>query len=174
MLLMSLSNYDGLLQSISTWSKRPDLSNIFEDFVLLAEKTINKGLQLRENETRATSVPNTDDRFIVLPSSFLEMRSIRIKDGDYYYDMFYKTPEAIKILATAGRPYFFTINSLLEFDRIPDKEYTFEMTYYVGLTPLSETNNTNNVLTKYPELLFIRLACCTASICTRRRNGKLL
>lgn len=149
---MSLSNYDGLLQSISTWSKRPDLSNIFDDFILLAEKSINKGLQLRENETRATSVPNLDDRFIVLPTDFLEMRSIRIQDGNYFYDMFYRTPEAMRILSTAGRPYFFTINSKIEFDRIPDKDYTFEMTYYVGLTALSETKSTNNVLTKYPEL----------------------
>lgn len=149
---MSLADYDALLQSISKWSKRPDLSDIYPDFVTLAEKQINKGLQLRSNEKRATSVPNTDDRFVSLPSDYLEMRSIRIKDGDYFYDMFYKTPEAISILPTTGRPYFYTINSKLEFDRIPDKSYTFEMTYYVGLTELSETNTVNNVLTKYPEL----------------------
>lgn len=149
---MSLADYDALLQSISTWSKRPDLSNIYPDFVTLAEKQINKGLQLRSNEKRATSVPNTDDRFVALPADFLEMRSIRIIDGTYFYDMFYKTPEAIKIWPTSGRPYFYTVNSKLEFDRIPDKSYTFEMTYYVGLSELSETNTTNNVLTKYPEL----------------------
>lgn len=149
---MSFADYDALQQSISTWSKRPDLSNIYPDFITLAEKEINKGLQLRSNEQRATITPNTDDRFVVLPTEFLEMRSIRIFDGDYSYDMFYKTPEALNILATAGRPYFYTVNSLLEFDRIPDKAYTFEMTYYVGITELSETNPTNNTLAKYPEL----------------------
>lgn len=149
---MSLADYDTLIQSISTWSKRPDLSSVFPDFVTLTEKRINKRLQLRENELRSTNIPNTDDRFISLPSGFVEMRTIRIIDGTYFYDMKFKTPAAISILPQPGRPYFYTINSKIEFDRKPNKAYTVELTYYVNLTPLSEDNTTNNVLTSYPEL----------------------
>jgi len=149
---MSLSDYNGLVQSIENWSKRDDVSNMTDDFILLAENEINKGLQLRTNEKRAISTLNTDDRFLVLPDDFLEMRALRCTDGGQFYDMFYRAPETMNILGTAGRPFFFTINNRIEFDRIPDKAYVMEMTYYVGLTPLSSTNTTNNVLTAYPDL----------------------
>ena len=149
---MGLANYDELIQSLSKWSKRGDLSDLYPDFILLAEKEIDKHLQLRDNETRSTAVPTTDDRFIVLPDDFLEMRSLRVLDGDYHYKTCFTTPEDLNVCATAGRPYFFTVNEKLEMDRIPDKLYTLEMTYFVELTPLSDTNETNNVLTRYPEL----------------------
>lgn len=149
---MSLTDYNGLLQSIEDWSKRDDVANVIPDFIVLAEKEIDKSLELHDNEKRATVVLNTDDRFVKLPSDYLQIRSLRVVDGANYYDMVYAPPEGLALSRIAGRPYYFTVNSKIEFDKIPDKSYTIEMTYYSTLVPLSESNTTNNVLTRYPDI----------------------
>ena len=149
---MALTDFNGLKSSIALWSKRDDVTNFLDDFISLAENDIDKSLQLRTNEKRALATINNVDRFIVLPTGFIEMRSLRILVGVNWEDVVFRVPDVLNIKETAGTPYFYTINKQIEFDRVPDQSYQLEMVYYKKLTPLSITNTTNNVLTDYPDL----------------------
>lgn len=149
---MSLTDFNGLKSAIALWSRRDDVTNSLDDFISLAENDIDKSLQLRTNEKRALATINNVDRFITLPTGFIEMRSLRILVGVDWEDVMFRVPDGLNIKETAGTPYFYTINKQIEFDRVPDQSYQLEMVYYKKLTPLSATNTTNNVLTDYPDL----------------------
>lgn len=149
---MALDNYQDLLTAISAWSHRGDLAKYYPDFIRLAEQEINKILRLRSNQERSLITPKTNDPYIPIPDGFLEMRSMRVISGSSYSDMMYRSPEAMKRLDGTGKPFFYTIRNIIEFDVIPDKSYQIEMIYYKRLTPLSEDNTTNEILTQYPSL----------------------
>lgn len=149
---MALDTFDNLSSSIVDWSKRTDIENFVPDFIALAEKRIDKKLRTKDNEVRATLPLNTNDRFCVLPNDFVEMRSLRVLHNSNYYHLDFRTPRQLDILSTAGMPSSYVVTSKIELNRIPDLGYTLEMEYYSRLTPLSEANQTNNVLTNHPEL----------------------
>lgn len=151
---MALDTYENLITSIAKWSKRTDIADFIPDFITLTEKRINSGLRMKDNEKRAIATLAKDDKYIVLPTNFVEMRALRVIDGSYYRDLVFSPPESMKFSTQAGRPRFFTVNNKLEFDCIPDKNYRLEMTYFYGITPLgvTETTQSNNVLRLYPNL----------------------
>ena len=149
---MALDSYANLKQAIERFSHRTDVSDVIDDFIDLAENKIDNVLRLRSNELRATASAPTSDRFLALPTRFLEMRRMSLINGSVTKDIKYKAPEALKIADTSGEPKYFTITSQIEFDRTPASAYTIEMSYYARLTPLSSSNTTNNVLTDYPNL----------------------
>jgi hypothetical protein len=148
---MALNNYANLKQAVERFSHRTDISDVIDDFIDLCEARINARLKLRTNEQRATATMPTADRFLALPDSFLEMRRLTIS-GASPKEIRFKAPESMTVESTAGVPEYFTITSQIEFNRVPDSGYTVEMSYYVSLTALSDSNTTNDVLTKYPDL----------------------
>lgn len=160
---MALDTYENLITAIAKWSKRTDIADFIPDFITLTEKRINSGLRMKDNEKRAIATLAKDDKYIVLPTNFVEMRALRVIDGSYYRDLVFCPPESMKFSTQAGRPRFFTVNNKLEFDCIPDQNYKLEMTYFYGITPLgvTEATKSNNVLVNYPQLyLYGSLAEC--------------
>jgi hypothetical protein len=61
---------------------------------------------------------------------------------------------------TPGRPSYFTVvGNELQFDRVPDSEYTIQIQYYRKALPLTAANQTNEILTNHPNIyLFGTLA----------------
>jgi hypothetical protein len=151
---VAISNYSSLKASIENWSHRGDVNNLIDDFIDIAESEMFKHLKIRDMEARATATADTTSRFIELPDSFLEMRRFSVVSGANYYEIEARSPEAMSTSATTGRPRFFSITSQIEFDRKPDSAYTLEMQYYKTLTPLSATDSTNAVLTRFPMVYF--------------------
>jgi hypothetical protein len=149
---MALDTYANLKQAIERWSHRTDLTNVLDDFIDLAENQIDKKLFLRNNELRATATMSTTDRFLALPTRFLKMRRLTLINGSLNYEIHYKSPEAMPVKDTAGRPRYFTVTSQLEFDRTADSAYTLEMSYASRLVPLNSTDTSNDTLTDYPDL----------------------
>ena len=149
---MAIDSYANLKQAVERWSHRTDISDVIDNFIELAENMIDKRLQLRSNEQRDTATASTSDRFLALPSKFLEMRRLSLINGSVTKDIEYRAPEALKIADTSGEPKYFTVTSQLEFDRTPASAYTLEMSYYTRLTPLTSSNTSNDVLTDYPDL----------------------
>lgn len=149
---MSIDSYANLKQAIERFSHRTDISDLIDDFIDLAENTIDKQLRLRANESRERASAPTSDRFLALPTRFVEMRRLQLINGSVTKDIKFKAPEALKIADTSGEPKYFTITSQIEFDRTPSSAYTIEVVFYKGLNPLSSSNTSNNVLTNYPDL----------------------
>ena len=158
---MALANYTDLKQAIVRWSKRSDVTDVVDDFIDLAENRIDKSLEMISAETRVTPSASTSSRFLALPASYKTMRKLNIVSGGINYECKYVTPDRLMINPASGRPQSFTITSQIEFDRVSDTAYSVEINYIAALTPLSDSNTTNTVLTAYPDLyLTACLAAC--------------
>ncbi len=152
---MALSTYDELVKSVNDWGIRDDLNNQIPDFILIAETEMynNELMPLKIRDMETISTLSTDgSRFLDLPDRFESMRSIRIV-VDSGGEITYQTPERMVRQPYTGKPLFFTIiGDQVEFDRTPDQVYNVELQVYVRPLGLSETNQTNSVLTSYPNI----------------------
>lgn len=149
---MSLDTYANLKASIRNWSHRNDTpDSLIDDFINLAETAMWQLLEIRDMSARATASMGSN-RFLALPDSFIKMRRLSILTSGRVIDLKYATPESMQVNSTTSQPRFFTVTTQLEFDRIPDSTYTTEMTYFKELTPLSDSNTTNAVLTRFPDI----------------------
>ena len=157
---MALANYSELKQSIIKWSKRGDIDLLVDDFILIAEDAMlanpEEILKVREQETRSTATLAVDTRFLALPSDFLSMRKITliVDDGvNSRWPIRFRTPEQMHITTGGeGQPAEFTVTSQIEFNITADQNYTVEIQYMAGFTPLSSANTTNIILDNGPNV----------------------
>jgi len=151
---MSLDTYDNLKLEIIDWSHRDDLDLKLGTFIQQTETAMfqnpDEVLNVRSAELRATA--STSGRFLALPDSFLEMRRIRIDTDSGFLPLTYRTPEQLTSIDGPARPRFFTVTSQIEFDTVPDEDYTVEIQYLAEFAPLSSSNQTNSVLTNNPNI----------------------
>lgn len=94
----------------------------------------------------------SSSRFVSLPSRFIELRRVAITVNDRQYWLDQKTPFNMVIRSDEGTPRYFTVQSTLELDCVPDQSYDLDILYFGGLEPLSATNTTNAVLTRFPNI----------------------
>jgi len=144
------------------------MASILPDFIVEAESEMyantNEALRLRAMEVRSTAPTGIVDRFLELPTGFLEMRRLKINLVDQNdVDINFRTPDQLTTRDLAGRPEYFTVTSQLEFERTPDQVYTLSMQYLARPTPLSDTNTTNAVLDEFP-LIYVYGALWNAYI----------
>ena len=89
---------------------------------------------------------------VALPTDYLNLRSIKIVSGSTECELTYNTSSALDILGS-GMPQYFTIEgSNLTFDYTPDGVYDLEVSYFARPAILDETNDTNAILTNYPDI----------------------
>lgn len=154
---MALSNYEELRQSVIDQSHRGDLDLKINDFILLTETEIrsnpDESLKLNASELITTLTTSTSSRLSPLPTGYLKGRDVKISLDTIQPDLTYVTPGNLVIRSGTGAPCFFTINAnQIEFDILPDDEYTVTVKYFGDFANLSSTNATNDVLTKYPNI----------------------
>jgi hypothetical protein len=152
---MAFTNYDELVKEVIDWSHRGDLGVKIPDFITLAENAMYSNdqevLTVRSMETISTAL--TAGQYLALPDNFESARSVRLVTGDNGGYLKSQAPEQMRKEVSTGRPQFFTIvGNELQFDRVPDSEYTIEIQYYRKATPLSDTNLTNEILTSHPSI----------------------
>ena len=147
---MSISTYLQLKTAIQNWSKRGDTLSVLDDFIDLAESDIAANLKVRSMESTTTGLTGTSTRYLTLPTGFLSMRKFRLYTGGESFEIEYKAPESMNIQTAAGRPRFFTVTDQVEFDRVPDSDYSYDMAHFKSLPALSATNTTNDILTRFP------------------------
>ena len=153
---MALSNYDELVKEIESWGHRDDLGTKIPDFITIAETEMYNNelqpLQIRDMETIDTQL-TVGTVYISLPERFQKMRSIRFVTDSADDEIRYQTPEQLRRYPYTGKPNFFTIiGDQIEFDRTPDQNYKVEIQYYARPSAINDTNQTNSVLTNYPNV----------------------
>ena len=159
---MSLDTYTNLKATIQDWAHDSEVQPRVDDIILLCETEIYNPaplqtliavpLRVREMQTRATASADTTSRFLALPTGYLSMRNLTYSTGGKQVDVRLSAPESLRVQSAAGMPRYYTVTSQLEFDRIPDSAYTMEMNYYKKPTALSSSNQTNDILTNYPNV----------------------
>ena len=151
---MALSSYDELVKAIADWGHRDDLNTKIPDFIQLTEVEMynnrTAALMVRSMESIQTTTTDTG-KYVSLPDNYESTRAVRLTAD--YGEIRYQSPEQMTRLRNTGKPRFFTIvGNEIEFDRVPDSEYTLEMQVYVRPTALSATNQTNDILTNFPNI----------------------
>lgn len=152
---MAIASYDDLIESVVAWSHRKDLLKLIPDFITLAEYEMfnNAQTQLRIRETEFVSTAAADARYLALPPNFEKARSVQLETGNGFCDVKFQAPEQLLRQVTTGQPRFFTVvGTELEFDRVPDSAYTIQIQYYKKPDPITEDNQTNVIITDYPNI----------------------
>lgn len=157
---MSLANYDDLVKSITTWSHRKDIGTLIPDFIALAETEMfanddevleDRSIEKTSTATAIGTSPN-ESRFLALPPGFVDQRDFRITVQEQSLNLVYRTPSAIIVRVGTGTPCRFTVTNEIEFDIIPDQDYTITMKYLAKPTALSTGNQTNEILNSDPNV----------------------
>lgn len=157
---MALDTYSNLKAAIRDWCHRNDQpDDRIDDYIKMAETTMfandDDVLSVRTEEKRATADTSITSRFLALPDNYLEMRSFHaLRDNARNIDIKQRAPENLYVHddTDTGVPTRFTVTSQIEFNRISDIVYTVEMNYVREITPLSDSNTTNSILTNYPAI----------------------
>lgn len=151
---MALDTYANLKTAIADHLDDASLTSYLDDFIDLAEATINRRVRIQEMQKRATASTGTADRFLATPANFAEMVSLRL-NSDPLHGIEYVTNNQIDDFynSTAGKPAYYTVwGDELEFNRKCDSDYTIEMKYFQKVTALSGSNTSNDVLTYHPDI----------------------
>jgi hypothetical protein len=151
---VSLDTFDNLKKEIIDWSHRSDIDLKVDTFIKMAEQDMfanpDEILRVRGQETRSTAT--VDGQFLALPDDFQSMRGLSIAAAGGDVNLVMKAPSQITTKPTTGLPNSFTVTSQIEFDRVPDSGYVATIQYYAIPTPLSSSNQTNDILTKFPNI----------------------
>ena len=154
---MALTTYALLKTTIANYLNRTDLTSYLGDFITLTESRLNRELRVREmvnTDTTTTTVAGTQS--YSLPSGFLEASAVIYQSNPYRTLRFMANGDFYRqynVTQTSGLPTFFTIvGEKILLGVAPDSAETLQIDFYKTLTPLSESNTTNSILTNYPEL----------------------
>lgn len=152
---MAITNYSELKSSIADWLNRADLTAVIPDFIALAEAQINRQLRTHDMIKRATATV-TDDYFSV-PLDWLET-NVLVNLGTQTIPMEYVDYERLnelKGLSISGDPRFYTMidgKFLILPAASSTAPATLELSYVGKIPALSDSNTTNWLLTKSPDL----------------------
>lgn len=158
---MALTNYTDLQTSVANFLHRSDLAAIIPDLIQLAEVKLYKDIDAKLQDTIVQLSANTGVETVTLPSDFINMRSVVLLSTpsntlDYYAPDAYYTA---KPWSAAGQPSIYTIiNNTLYLQDIPDSNYALKVVYRAQVPSLI-TNNTNWLMTKFPNVYLYGTLC---------------
>jgi len=144
--------YESLGTTVSNYLDRNDLDAVIPTFVELCESKLKRRLRHWKMEKRATADTVADQRTLALPTDFLEMRALKLNTTPVK-TLEYLPPAIMNYnSAYSAQPSFYTIiGEELHFETTPDTVYEVEM-YYYAFDPLADDNQTNWIITEYPDV----------------------
>lgn len=154
---MAISTYSELKTAVATWLDRSDLDTYMDDFIKLGEAYLMHGggrgepLRVRDMEETATLSPASN--VYTLPSDFLSAKSVTALTSPRRPLEFISPGGADSIypFRTADFPnHYMIVGSSLT--ALPYTSSDVEIIYYKTLEGLSDTNTTNWLLDKNPDL----------------------
>lgn len=152
--MATITNYSTLQTTVADYLNRQDLTAYIPTFIQLAEADMNTRLRTREMIVRATTT--NDDEFVRLPLDFLESINLQLTDGQSPL-RFVTLDEAdiINKRQTYTAPTFYSLmNGAIELVPPPatGDDVEIEMVYYGKIPALSDSNTSNWLLLKAPDV----------------------
>ena len=158
---MAITTYTELKAAIVDWSARSSLSDKADEFIDLTESMFRRPYShptqqriggLRANKTRTTGTLTSGTNSLALPSDFLELDRLTLTADNLTLEWVPVERLAQITLSGTGQPRYFTVEDAIYFDRTPDSDYAYGLSYWPQPTALSDSNTTNWVLTNYPDV----------------------
>ena len=151
---MPITNYSELQTAVARWMHRNNLTGDIPDFITLAEARIKALLKLRLQSVVATLPTVLGTAYVSAPADMLKIRSMAIPNVRPAIS--YVTPDQFNAGFAdqrSGSPYNYTIiGNLIYFGPVPDAIYPVSLVYEAKFTPLSDTEDTNALLTDWPNV----------------------
>ena len=153
---MALATYSDLQSKIADTLDDNTLTSTIPDFITQAEDDIRNDPRIRflPMETRATASLSTSSHYLADTTGFAGIKRMQINGTTAQHEIKIVTPTILNAYytSTTGRPEFAAVvGGEFEFNRIPDDDYTVEILYY-KLTPLSDSDTTNELFPTYPNM----------------------
>ncbi|UOF80837.1 tail tubular protein A [Caudoviricetes sp.] len=153
---MALETYSDLKTAVGDYLNRADLTAVIPTFIALSEAKFNRELRTRNMLTRAECV--SDNEFVALPVDFLEAYLLELNMTDiaaqqplaFVGPNEAKSLKANKIINKVR--YFTLIDGAFELLPAPTSNVDLLLTYYAKIPSLSDTQTTNWLMTKSPDL----------------------
>lgn len=148
---MTITTYDQLRASVASWLHRSDLTDQIKDFITLAESRLNRLLSLRDEEveTSMTAVPGS--AYVALPADYSAPVSMWLESWIPRRTLIFKPPAKLPYMPIATYPTYWTVKAdRIQFDRLAQEAYPLTLRYTRKFA-LSATNQTNSLLTDYPD-----------------------
>jgi hypothetical protein len=152
---VALTSYSTLKSSIADWLNRDDLTSVIPDFISLAEAQIERRVPTQKMVKRANATIDTP--FSALPADFLSAKSLVLTSTAPVQPLVFLTEDELDskkyVYRTTGKPiYFALVGNQIEVLPAPDTSYTAELTYVATLAKLSDSNTSNWVLERHPDV----------------------
>lgn len=154
-----ITDYASLQSALTDYATRDDLSTVVTTFIAQGEARIYRDLRVIDMEVTASETI-TNGSF-ALPADYLKMRNLYVTDatGAYLYELRRQSPAWLRgtyqIQSAQGTPQFYAREGQnIIVGPYPDASYPVSMLYYSRLASLSNTNTTNWLITKNPDLIF--------------------
>jgi hypothetical protein len=148
---MSIGNKAELVQAVSNYTHRSDLTGVIPDFIALAEARFNRILRTAEMEKRAKATITSE--YLSWPLDMIELRNIQTNQSPVRF-LQYRTPQQMdeQIGGAAGTPCFFTIiGKQIQFSPVTAGPLEIEIAYYQRVPALTDLAPTNWLLTAHPD-----------------------
>ena len=173
---MALTTFSELKTAIAAWSDTSDVTAYLGDFVTLATSMLNRGgdnipaVRAREMVTVTDLTPTAG--VCTLPTDYLQYRRV-VEEASIRRELTYITPAVADTdypTRDSGLANNFTIvgDSLYMF---PVSSNDIELTYYQAIPDLSDSNTTNWLLDKHPN---VYLHACLLQLGLFRRDDELV
>ena len=152
---MALTSYSELRSSIADWLNRGDLTAVIPDFISLAEAQMERRLPTQKMVKRANATIDTP--FSAIPSDLLSVKSLVLTSTAPVQPLVFLTEDELDAkkytYRSTGKPlYFALVGNQIEVLPAPDTGYTVEITYVATLPKLSDSNTSNWVLARHPDV----------------------
>lgn len=159
---MAITTYSELQTAVANWLNKSNLTSRIPEFIALAEGRLNRRLRSKEMESVSSGLTLTSgtDTYS-LPANALTISKFVVTTGgvDYQLDQMSKTLLIRKFpYNTPTIPSAFAMDgNQLIVRATPDGDYDYELSYYTAIPDL-ETNSTNWLLSRYPDV-YLAGAC---------------
>lgn len=141
-----------LKDDIESWMHRSDLTASLDTFVQLAEKRINRLLDVRETEVEAELSMTIGSRYVAFPSDAKYPLKVWMKASLPREELMQTTAQQIESDTAQGVPSYWAVDGAnIAFNCPADQAYDFDLRY-VQNNELTALAPTNYILTNYPDV----------------------
>ncbi len=152
--MAQITDYQSLKDNMEEWLNRYDLTNTLGTFIQLAEAKFNRKIRVRDMLARAEAT--SAEGYIPVPTDFLQDYSLKLETPTPHEEIRYVGADEAKKIKAAGPTgdvlYYSIVGSTFELIPDPDEDVDVELIYYAKIPALSDSNTSNWLLVKSPDL----------------------
>lgn len=142
-----------LTTSLADWLNRDDFADVANEIVASAERRLSRDLFTGDREAITTLTATAET--VALPADFESVRAMWIEgaNGGRLEPMTLGDLQAFYPTSETGTPrHYAVMGSTLYLGPAPSSSTAIKLAYWQGLTPLSDANPTNWLLTDHPDV----------------------